>query len=282
MKHIKLFFFFLMGFTFHANCQTMMTVGEVYDFSVNDEFHYKTLSVPPNAVRIKITEKYFSINTDTVYYVFTFDNYSTAVDMSTNPPHLDYTFESGTDTMQYAMLDSMINTLYQFPTDSTVGNYFNDTLYYYNAYCDVPVYEYDGCIGCIFEGHFTNEIFGKGLGRVFIHDYVTPLDVTYQMSYFKKDSIECGTPDSTTMSISESANIKSRISIYPNPAKDFITIEGSDIFWLEILNSSGEMVMKRNYYNGKINISSLPAGLYLLRSFKSNGEVLGNTKVIKQ
>ena len=71
---------------------------------------------------------------------------------------------------------------------------------------------------------------------------------------------ECG-----TTGINE--EIKDKISIYPNPAKDFFTVSGIDgpvdIF---VYNIQGMLMLtSKEYKNTKINISSFIAGIYIIR-----------------
>jgi len=58
------------------------------------------------------------------------------------------------------------------------------------------------------------------------------------------------------------------VSVYPNPARDFISLEiQEENLALEILNSLGQSVQNLNYQKrNKIDISSLPAGRYFIKS----------------
>ena len=63
---------------------------------------------------------------------------------------------------------------------------------------------------------------------------------------------------------------QSLIKIYPNPFSDFITIEypGSEAAVLEILSAHGKLVFKKEFDSSgssNVNLSSLPAGLYLVK-----------------
>jgi len=63
-----------------------------------------------------------------------------------------------------------------------------------------------------------------------------------------------------------------QLDVYPNPAKDFIIVEGADISRIEIYSVSG-MLMKSQAYNlsqSKIDISALPAGVYFLVAIKND------------
>lgn len=66
-----------------------------------------------------------------------------------------------------------------------------------------------------------------------------------------------------TISIDDELNL-ANISVYPNPAKDYITISG-DYTNLEILDLSGRKLAKHTQKVEKIDISSLKKGVYMLR-----------------
>jgi PKD repeat protein len=60
-------------------------------------------------------------------------------------------------------------------------------------------------------------------------------------------------------------NISDNISVYPNPANDYIFINSSKTDKLAtIYNSLGIKIMEHNLLNNKINISELKPGLYLI------------------
>ena len=76
----KLLFYTFLLFTLKGKCQDTLTIGEVFDFSVNDEFQSSN-STPgqgsyPNATRMKIIGKWYSAANDTVFYIRYFDNYN--------------------------------------------------------------------------------------------------------------------------------------------------------------------------------------------------------------
>ncbi len=61
-----------------------------------------------------------------------------------------------------------------------------------------------------------------------------------------------------------------KLNCFPNPFRDFITIEypSSEVTVLEILSAHGKLVFKRELTidgSTKINLSLLPAGLYLVK-----------------
>lgn len=273
---------------FISFCQQIMTVGEVYDYDINDEFHFRALNIPPNAIRNKIIGKYFSVNNDTVFYVRNYNNYSSYVDYTTNPPHLVYSISTGTNTMFYTNLDSLMSSEYFFiPPDSCYS--FFDTAYYSTEYCDSLVYEYETCAACCFEGEYTNEIFGKGIGLIW-HYYSYPaqgVEEQGELFYYRKAMSECGTPDTNTpVSIIELQNLENKIAIYPNPTHNLLTIEQQSPITSKqsaaIYDLTGKVLLQFSISSQKqtIDISALSSGVYFLTL--DDGEQSVNKKIVKQ
>ena len=286
MKRI-LFCIGLLNIGFHlTNAQPVMTIRDIYDFSVNDEFHIKSLISPPNCTRIKITGKHFSLTNDTVFYTRTYNNYWSYVD--NNPsPHLVYIFSSGIDSVFYPNLDSLISWYCNvWPVDSC--NPFSDITYYSSEFCGIEAYEYNECTGCCFEGFYRNEIYRKGLGITY-HNFSNPANFIYEegkMIYFHKDTIECGIPDTTSpVYVSELLNVKKSISLSPNPASNEVRITGvSYTGSVEIFTPLGKEVYNSAGSSGSnaetINVSALSSGIYFVRVRTSAG--VSTAKFVKQ
>ncbi len=71
------------------------------------------------------------------------------------------------------------------------------------------------------------------------------------------------------------------ISIYPNPAIDFIQVSAKDFEPVEIINPKGQIVLRKacTNSNNQIDISGLDAGIYIVR-FPDRTKA--NTKLIKK
>ncbi len=72
------------------------------------------------------------------------------------------------------------------------------------------------------------------------------------------------------------------VKVYPNPATDNITIENLQDGQLTIVNMNGAVVLQHDITATKtdINISRLPAGVYVLKTTNKDGTA--NTKFVKQ
>lgn len=80
-----------------------------------------------------------------------------------------------------------------------------------------------------------------------------------------------------TYSAVESVKFKmsNAITIAPNPAKNVVTITGTNIQKIEIYNMTGSKLLEKQSAGSKetIDISKLNAGIYLVKIIKTNGEV---------
>ena len=96
------------------------------------------------------------------------------------------------------------------------------------------------------------------------------------------DTTGNGTVKFTDLLSTSELNYKNVISIYPNPATEFINVtKVSDKATYLIYNISGRIVSKGNVKDKKINVNSLEKGVYILSISENEKEIL-NTKFIKQ
>jgi hypothetical protein len=265
---LKLFLLFNLPFV-SAKGQNPLTYRDVFDFDINDEFQSRDYSRPPNANRIKITSQHFSVNNDSVYYSFHYSNYSSVPDMTTNPPHLVYSYSVGNDYVFYTNLDSAINFQNSFVPDSC--NFFHDTLYYSPQHCGFEAYEYNSCVACCFEGQHYNMIYGKGLGIVLdYHNNSDPLDyinVQRELFYYKKGTTTCGMPDTTIpVSMNEEINVSRKIIVYPNPARNVLNLGNIiSLSKIELFDACGRIVFRTKVNcDTTLDISELKSGFYIL------------------
>ncbi|WP_228466054.1 GEVED domain-containing protein [Chryseobacterium balustinum] len=90
------------------------------------------------------------------------------------------------------------------------------------------------------------------------------------------------TPD-PLLSTNENSGVKNNgIQIYPNPATDFLNVtKVSDKATYKIYSAAGQLVGNGNISNGKINVSSLIKGAYVI-SIEDKGKESFNSKFIKK
>lgn len=83
-----------------------------------------------------------------------------------------------------------------------------------------------------------------------------------------------GTADCSYMDIADQ-QLERQLSIYPNPAHDFINVSfsGNELLLIEILDISGKKLesLEMNLHNKSINIEQLPKGMYILTASNSKG-----------
>ena len=75
-------------------------------------------------------------------------------------------------------------------------------------------------------------------------------------------------------------NKDSEITLYPNPAKEKVTIEGLEAAEVQVFNAFGQLV-KTIQGTNEINVSDLPQGVYLLRITDAEGKVYTNKIMIR-
>jgi hypothetical protein len=74
------------------------------------------------------------------------------------------------------------------------------------------------------------------------------------------------------------------ISIYPNPAKDFVTIESKDIIkQIKVINQVGQIVYSNtvNRTSYTLNLTLFSNGLYIVQTTKTNGETSTQKLIIQ-
>lgn len=69
------------------------------------------------------------------------------------------------------------------------------------------------------------------------------------------------------------------VSVYPTPANSVLTVEGEGIHSVQMFDASGRTVLSRNN-GGKIDISDLASGIYVVRVTTTNGVSI--KKVVKE
>lgn len=65
---------------------------------------------------------------------------------------------------------------------------------------------------------------------------------------------------------------KHKLTVFPIPAKDVVNISSKDYVQAKVYNLHGLIVLRKDVADGKINVSSLENGIYVLELAKANGE----------
>ncbi|MBV6441832.1 MAG: hypothetical protein EPGJADBJ_03523 [Saprospiraceae bacterium] len=71
------------------------------------------------------------------------------------------------------------------------------------------------------------------------------------------------------------------IAVYPNPAGDYLRVESDTPLQVQLFDLAGRPLSGLLSLNGslQLDLSALPAGLFLLRAFEDNGRLAGVAKV---
>lgn len=70
----------------------------------------------------------------------------------------------------------------------------------------------------------------------------------------------------TPTSLNNNKNSNQLIALYPNPAQNFVTIKNvADNKLVEVINTLGQVILKQNISNERLNISHLQKGIYFVK-----------------
>ena len=90
------------------------------------------------------------------------------------------------------------------------------------------------------------------------------------------------TDDMTAMGCNVPDYGKMRITVYPNPTANFVTVSETEATDVEIYDINGKKVASQSMQNtNMVSLQSMSAGSYFLRLLK-DGELVGTAKVIKR
>lgn len=286
---MKRLIFFILSIIFfqNINAQELMTIREVFNFEIGDKFQFRTSGetlsgnyIPPNADRITISDKFYSNNQDTLFYVNCHDSYTSEVSWE-GGPHLVYSFWTKTDTVFYVNIDSSI--IYYDP-----GFGFNQYSYQSVKLCDSLI---NGCsyyLGPGFENDKYIDEYGRGLGHTYWKDsiaqYPSPWHIT-ELFYYKKGILSCGTPDLTTVGIDKPISEDTNYFIYPNPVETTFNLQNKSHkgnFQCRLYNPLGQIIMNMELSGetNKINVSHIKRGIYYLEL--KMGNEISTFRLIKE
>jgi hypothetical protein len=257
------------------SAQNLMTIRQVFDYSIGDKLQIsgKADGQPPNCDRITITDKYYSSDGDTVFYVQFHDSYISYLDWAEPPfPKLKFNFWQKTDTVFYASLNSSITTYKNWPLYDTSMYLYDTIITNSDRYCDSIIngnhYEFNSFEPEIYICHY-----GKGLGLVYDYYFSASaphnLVMSQELIYYQKNGVGCGTPDNTTLGVDETLKGSSDFFFYPNPAETEVFLKNGtnqDKFECKLLNPIGQTIqeMELSGKTNRININDFKSGIYYL------------------
>lgn len=265
MKLITLIILLLSIESFTA--QSYLTIGEVFDFNINDEFHYTRENQPSNGERITVIDKYYSINSDTVFYTLHHDIYNVIPDYSVSPPGSIYVFDTIIETIFYSNLNMPI--YYMWPQNDPEFVFYDSIKELDTNFCDIEMNSYY-IQQYSFEPSWFKRSYGRGIGITL--DYwhyqgngVSQFPVWERMIYYKKDSMNCGSPDLTSLGLTN-LNGQEDFFIFPNPSDGIISINNisSQKINIKVFDATGELKYKEQNISSEIDLSNLSNGIYIL------------------
>lgn len=269
-----------------SKAQNDLTIGDVFDFSIGDKFHYNvnTGSQGYGIDKVTITDKWMSAGNDSVFYVreHNFVRNTGKPDANQNPI---LEFSNRTDTVYYTDLDSIVEKFERFlpwplsdgawDTTKVKLNIFEKTTFQGQIEANnYKLYEDNNQV----EFSTFQVTFGKGIGEVMraYYDSQNGNDVpgNYSLIYAYKSgqSKGYGTPSTLSIQPTETADI----NVYPIPAGKTLIINCSSLITsIQIIDIQGRVVkvINANSSMSNINTEELQNGVYYLRLSTNKGVI---------
>lgn len=249
---------FVLISTTRISAQVISTVGEIYDYEINDEFHIRESGQAQwtgfaGYKNILITGKFYSADADTLFYERSVNAYWAGTDN----PNGSYDFY--TDTVFYTDLnapiqDGYIDTVYT--AEAYNGRKINANTSAEPTYSEFERKFIEGC-GGPYQSHFyyTDE---------------SSVQYDYALIYFQKGMEEWGMRHDITSV--ETLTSTFDLKIYPNPASDKLRIDlhdaGNNTWTGVIFSNTGQPIRKFNLSSverTEFDISTLSQGLYTIQ-----------------
>ncbi|HNX44975.1 MAG TPA: T9SS type A sorting domain-containing protein [Bacteroidales bacterium] len=260
---------------FSVSAQDFMTVRDIFNFEIGDEFHIegRGLNQPPNADRITITCKYYSPDSNTVYYVRDHDSYYVTIENY----ETHYHFWTKTDTVSYSNLELPVNQSEYWITYDTAMVIYDTINAIFGDYCQKLINGYYYAWNP-FEPVYYSSLYGEGLGLVRSYYYEPAGSTMYDnvLFYYKKNGVCCGIPDTTTLSVPENHFLKG-FNIYPIPAKSYLIIENKrnlEIQSITLFDLNGNIIRQFDLNSSHLDVPDLASGFYILKVSSKSGVLM--------
>jgi|GEM_PF-6348056 len=272
------------------------TRREVYDYDVGDIFHYSMSAGsfgPPIYTNVMILNKWYSPQSDTVFYEINTIGESRTVDLTTIPPTVTYYRSQTYDTIHHTHLDEIImdgvagEMLYHKGSSGYISNMGPTNLVNHRiAFEGSFGWHYDTINTCYFtSGNQLYYGYGKGIGNTWTygrHGGVFNPFIDEKLIYYQKGTETWGSPYNVNIGITESEWDHSKLIVYPNPAKDQIRIRGlEESSRIRIIDLHGKILIDQTIRAKElINLSGFSSGVYLVE-VQVKGEIF-RKKIFKE
>lgn len=295
----------LIGLTNPRVGHNLISNVSIYDFDVDDEFHYSSSYmsgmgtgsfVSEQSQRISlVTDKTFSSNNDSIFY--TFHNVRKVLKYEYDYVNPVITYSEYTSTFEVRIVD----TTYYLPDKAIVDEmngdrHYNQRLHPNNRMRIIPLIqpnimfdeEYYPCWRLVWGSkHGTSESrgYGQGIGYLGYYYESSFSQGSLALVYFKKGDETWGAP---LVISSVPSNTINSFRIYPNPISkgNNVNIEPNNEFSkysITLINSTGFTVKQWDniYGNYAIPISgNISSGIYFLLIKTSNGRAFTKKLVV--
>lgn len=263
-------FLFLIVLLQAATCFSQsLTNRQVYDFEPGDiiEGVHKRFHVDKVTYEIRtILSKTYSKNNDTISYQVGIEYYT------------PQWCESCVREVSFDTIAQVITNL-DGPVTYGDSNYI-DT--FYKGYCGRMVVEQNAKLDTM-PGEYRHEKYQwvEGVGGPFsnIFEDSGPDGFDFDLVYYQKESSTCG---QLISGIAEIKGQKVSCEIFPNPSSSVLTVKSSEIkFHYTIVDMTGKIWGAGELENNTVNVTALPAGLYVIR-LVSEGHFIYTQTFIKK
>lgn len=270
---------------------TLLTVREVFNFNVGDQFHFYESNYETKGIRRRneggfrwqIINKALINDSNSVQYRIAVNRYQ--VDYNSyydRDKDTEYEYSQDTVTRTFHDLDSLITSHKPFYTLeygrlADTMKYWGIDTFFESIFCDIPAIEssiYQDPTP--FDAVSYRKKFGKGLGKVLYNKIGYESGQKYglkkKMVYYDKVNQEpCGKSINRLSGLDDKPSSEPEIRLYPNPVSNnlYLTFDRTAnlIKTVKLFNLNGEMVRQKKMLGNqaKMDVSMLSEGLYLLK-----------------
>lgn len=288
---VVVFFFLLLFTNTEIQAQSLMTVGQIYNYDIGDIFIKSAggIYAPPTYTTISITDKYFNTTLDSVVYIFNATFYTSPA-CAGCPPVYDTIYN---DTIAYTNLNDTVGAglgskIHYWNMDciDTAGytGVWVDSVYYDSSFCsrlttkisrmDNGPFLTDSCYW-YFEPFYGYDEYGEGIGLT--HHYYNTCSQGFpycqeigSLLFYKKGIDSCGLrPIIPLPASAEEYGVEEPFVIFPNPVADkagikFNREQNNSLF---IMTNCFGAEMQRFIFSGSelsVNCEGLAEGIYFV------------------